>query len=454
MGGLRFPVPRPVLEAITRLEEGGHEAYLVGGCVRDDYLGILPHDYDLTTSATPEIVKKAFSGCNTIDTGLRHGTVTVLSGGLSLEITTFRTDGPYTDGRHPDAVQFGTDLTHDLARRDFTMNAMAWSPTRGWADPFGGRADCDRGLIRAVGLPLDRFREDALRILRALRFAATLDFRIEDDTLAAMYEQNERLNRLSAERVLSEMNALLLGKRPASVFRRYAPILFDVLPETRGSYHCPQRSKFHRYDVWEHTLHALEDTPNDLAVRWAVLLHDAGKPEAITYDADGTTHFRGHPALSVRIAEAVLTRLKAANALKKTVMTLVEHHDDRIGPDNAQWWLSKLGYPLYHQLLLVQRADLGAHAAFVARHAPAIYEKANALALNMLKDGTALRLGDLKVSAEDLIALGYPRGPLLGQTLERLLEMVLRGNAENDRDALLVLARARLRSAFPQAPVR
>lgn len=440
---MRFPVPGSILEAITRLNDSGHEAYLVGGCVRDDYLGILPHDYDICTSAYPEEIKACFQDENTIDTGIRHGTVTVVLEDYPIEITTYRADGPYSDGRRPDHVSFTHNLAEDLKRRDFTMNAMAWHPSVGIVDLFGGREDCNNHLIRCVGQARHRFNEDALRILRALRFASTLGFTIEESAADAMEERKASMKKVSVERITVELNKMILGMNPAEVFRQYPRILFEVLPSLEPMYHCPQRSIFHCYDVWEHSLHALEDTPAELSIRWAALFHDSGKPAAITYDPDGTTHFRGHQSISTRIVEETLTKLRQPNALIKEVTVLVKYHDERIGPDNLQQWLSKLGHPLFIKLMALQRADLGAHAPDVAAKVGNIDDlvvRAN----EMARSDACLSLRDLAVDGRLLVESGFGSGPFLGETLQYLLQRVINGFEPNDQQTLLSIAMKRL----------
>lgn len=440
---MRFAVPDEVLEALSRLHRAGHEAYLVGGCVRDDYLGIPPHDYDICSSAYPEEIKAVFSDQTTVDTGIQHGTVTVVMKGQPLEITTYRADGPYSDGRRPDYIHFTRQLAEDLKRRDFTMNAMAWHPETGLVDLFGGREDLDRGIIRCVGLARQRFSEDALRILRALRFSSAFRFSIEPGAVEAMEEKRETLHKVSIERITTELNKLMLGAAPGEVFRRFPRILMEALPEIAPMHHCPQKSVFHCYDVWEHTLHALAETPADLAVRWAVLLHDSGKPHAITYDPDGTTHFWGHPTLSTRIAEKLMARLRQPTLLTNEVSVLVKYHDERVGPDNLQPWLSRLGFPLFEKLMAVQYADMAAHAPHVAQKADALIaltDKARA----MVEAGVCLSLHDLSVDGRLLVENGFDAGPFLGDTLRYLLDRVVNGYAPNDRQTLLSMALERL----------
>lgn len=441
---MRFAVPDEVLEALSRLNDAGHEAYLVGGCVRDDYLGIPPHDYDICSSAYPEEIKAVFSDETTVDTGIKHGTVTVVMRGRPVEITTYRADGPYSDSRRPDYIRFTHQLAEDLKRRDFTMNAMAWHPETGFVDLFGGREDLDRGIIRCVGLPKHRFSEDALRILRALRFSSAFCFAIEPNAVEAMEEKKETLHKVSIERITEELNKLMLGAGPAEIFRRFPRILLEVLPELAPMYRCPQKSVFHCYDVWEHTLHALAETPADLAVRWAALLHDSGKPHAITYDPDGTTHFGGHPATSTRIAESLMERLRQPSLLSHEVSTLVKYHDERIGPDNLQPWLSRLGFPLFEKLMAVQYGDMAAHAPHVAEKAGTIISLRDE-ARAMVESGVCLTLRDLHVDGKLLVENGFDSGPFLGDTLHYLLGRVVNGHAPNDRQTLLDMALERLK---------
>lgn len=440
---MRFAVPDEVLDALSRLNSAGYEAYLVGGCVRDDYLGIPPHDYDLCTDAYPEEIKAVFSGVPTLDTGIRHGTVTVLLNGRPLEITTYRSDGPYSDSRRPDYIRYTRCLAEDLKRRDFTMNAMAWHPENGIVDLFGGREDLDRHMIRCVGQARERFSEDALRILRALRFASVFNFNVEPSAVAAMADKKETLHKISVERITEEVNKLLLGRSPADVFRRFPSILIEVLPEIAPMLRCPQKSVFHCFDVWEHTMHALDLAAPDLAVRWATLLHDSGKPHTVIFDPDGTTHFWGHPAVSARIAAGLMERMRQSSRLAHEVTTLVKYHDERIGPDNLQQWLSKLGFPLFEKLMAVQYADMAAHAPHVAEKAGAIIELTDK-ARAMVEEGVCLTLRDLAVDGKLLVENGFEAGPFLGETLRYLLDHVISGRVPNDRQALLSLALDRL----------
>ncbi|MHC1785946.1 MAG: CCA tRNA nucleotidyltransferase [Christensenellales bacterium] len=431
---MRFPLPPAVKLALARLQAAGHEAYLVGGCVRDDLLGIPPHEYDICTSAKPEAIKACFSGERVIETGIRHGTVTVMLEGLPLEITTFRVDGSYADSRHPDAVSFSASLQEDLRRRDFTCNAMAWSEGTGLVDPYGGQEACREKMLTAVGDAQQRFGEDALRILRALRFASTLRFSIAPETYQAMLHHRPRLALISRERIARELNGLLLGKGAAQVLRTWPRIFFSVLPELEAMQHCPQRSKYHIHDVWEHTLQAVAHTPPDLALRWAALLHDSG-----------TTHFRGHVQQSLRLAGTCLEGLRQPRRLRETVCLLILHHDDRIRSDNLHGWLARLGLPLLRQLLLLQEADRAGQAPFVSRHAQRAKELI-AAAEALVASGAVLSLKDLAIDGRKLASLGFPQNHLMKETLQYLLEQVIAGLLPNQEEALAALALTRLRA--------
>jgi tRNA nucleotidyltransferase (CCA-adding enzyme) len=440
---MRFPLPPPVRQALSQLETCGHEAYLVGGCVRDDVLGIQPCEYDICTSATPSQVHICFKGEQVLDTGARHGTVTLRLSHMPLEITTFRTDGSYTDSRRPDSVSFGTTLLEDLKRRDFTANAMAWSQGSGLVDPFHGYEACQKMLLVAVGDPRQRFKEDALRVLRALRFAAVIGFNIDPETYQAMVNERDRLAFISRERIAGELNRILLGGWVVETLRTYPRIFWAVLPQLEPMQRCPQRSRFHVYDVWEHTLQCIGYTPEELALRWAALFHDSGKPATTTCDSDGTTHFRGHQHISVRLATACMEELRQPRKLTETVRALILHHDARIGTDNLQKWVSLLGIGLFKQLMQLKHADQMAHAPHVSRHAHKSLDLIKA-AETLVQSGACLSLKDLKVNGNSLLSLGFPKDKLIGLTLQELLDSVLSGQVANEPDALKALAQAKL----------
>ena len=444
---MHFPLPVPVTDALSRLEAKGFEAYAVGGCVRDYILGRTPHEYDLCSAATPDELRACFSAERIIETGLKHGTLTLVLDGMPLEITTFRSDGRYSDSRHPDSVSFSRSINEDLRRRDFTCNAMAYSPVRGLVDPFGGAAACHNKVLEAVGDPVQRFSEDALRILRALRFASSLGFIIEEATARAAILLAPSLDNVSRERVAKELNLALLGEGAAETLRKYPQLLFTALPQLAPMLDTPQKTRFHMYPLWEHTLQVISHTPQELSVRWAALLHDSGKPAAMTADHDGTTHFRGHPDISARISDDCMTSLRQPKQLTGDVRELVLYHDDRFGPDNVRRWLSKLGLSLLKRLLLLQYADIAAHAPDIASRAHKALDLIP-LAEAMVDEGLCLNVKDLAVNGDMLIQAGVPKGPAIGEILNYLLDMVLSDSAANDQNTLIELAQERMREVW------
>lgn len=430
-------LPPQVLDALDRLHQAGYEAWIVGGCVRDLLLGRVPTDYDITTSALPPQTKEVFRDRRVVETGIRHGTVTLLEEGMPLEITTYRVDGTYSDARHPDGVTFTTSLREDAARRDFTVNAMAYAPGLGLRDYFGGQEDLARRLIRAVGDPDRRFQEDALRVLRAIRFASVLDFALEEETAAAARRQAAGLQKVSAERVFQELSKLLCGPKAGQVLLAYPDILGQVIPELLPMVGFDHRNCHHCYDVYTHTAVAVDHVPPQLPLRLAMLLHDIGKPDTFSLGEDGQGHFYGHPRRSVELAEGILLRLRAPKKLREQVLTLVRYHDAQIEEDPARLrrWLHKLGPEGFFSLLAIQRGDAAGQApAYCTRIERADWLESQARAL--LAQMPCLTLADLAVNGHDLLQLGY-RGPALGRALQRLLEEVLAGRLANEKAALL-----------------
>ena len=324
-------LPEHVAAAIMRLEAAGFETWAVGGCVRDSLRGAPPHDWDLCTAARPEEMRAVFAGARVLETGLKHGTLTLLTEEGQLEITTFRADVGYSDGRHPDTVRFVPEVRADLARRDFTVGAMAWHPQRGLCDPFGGQDDLKNGILRAVGDPDARFREDALRILRAVRFAAQLGFTVEPRTAAAMRRQVGRLECIAAERVRAELTGTLCGRFVQRALMGFSDIFAAALPELRPMLACAQQNPHHRYDVWEHSVCAVGQVPAEPVLRWSMLLHDCGKPACKTVDENGVGHFYGHPKASREIAAGILRRLRFSGEDMARILLLVEQHDRPLG---------------------------------------------------------------------------------------------------------------------------
>lgn len=438
MSAFQMDLPRGVRLVIDTLHRGGFSAYTVGGCVRDALRGEVPHDYDVTTSAFPEEMLSLFEGWRVIPTGLKHGTLTVLCDGESVEVTTFRVDGEYRDGRHPDSVSFTRDLKADAARRDFTVNAMAYSNRDGLCDFFGGKEDLKAGLIRAVGDAHRRFEEDALRILRALRFASVLGFRIEEETAKALFDCKKLLQKISAERIREEFLKCICGKDAVSVLREYREIFWEILPCLAPLYGLLQHNPWHDKDVWEHTLFALGAIPPIPRLRLAALLHDVGKGETFTRDENGIGHFYGHAERSVAIAEEVLFSLKTDNALKHRVLTLIRWHQTPMEDTDkrVKKMLSAVGEEAFFDLLHLMRADSAAQSE-KARPRLAVLDEIEERAHRLLQAGVALTVRDLAVSGADLSALGIPPSPLMGKLLSAALDAVTEGTVANEKEALL-----------------
>lgn len=430
--------PERIHEVLLRLAAAGFEAWLVGGCVRDRQMGLAPHDYDIATAATPQEVKAVFPDFRIIETGLKHGTLTLLLDGEPVELTTFRGEMPYTDHRHPDGVYFTRSLHEDLARRDFTVNALAMDAQGTLCDPFGGMDDIENKMIRCVGQPTQRFEEDALRILRGLRFAATLGFRIAPETAQAMEEKKALLAYVSYERIATELTKLLCGQYARQVLLDYADTLGAVLPELIPMKGFDQRNFHHIYDVLEHTARVVEQVPPEPALRWAALFHDAGKPQCFTVDEAGVGHFYGHAEHSRRIAAAALQRLRFDNATSAAVDELIRYHDSPIEPTQpaVRRALAKLTPEGFRRLLALKRADnLAQSPAYQARQQD--YDRLEAMAAEILAQAQCFCLRDLAVNGNDLLAMGIPAGPQVGRILAALLEAVVSERLPNEREALL-----------------
>ena len=421
---------------LQRLEAAGHEAYLVGGCVRDFLRGVTPHDCDVTTSARPEAVLALFDGF-AIPTGLQHGTVTVRQDGESFEVTTFRADGVYSDHRRPDSVQFSESLEEDLRRRDFTVNAMAMDLRGKVYDFHGGADDLRGGIIRCVGEPAVRFDEDALRIMRALRFAATLGFTVEENTAAAMERCAAFLRHIAAERLREEMTKLLLGDKSAEILASFPEIFAVFLPEILPCVGFDQQNCHHLYDVWEHTAHAVGNAPKDALLRWTMLLHDLGKPERFTVDEAGVGHFYGHDELGAQLAAEITARLRFDKKTAARVELLIERHMRQIEPTEKAVGrvLRQLGEEALRQLLAVKRADASACHPDYAWQTGQL-DEVEAVLESLLAQETCFTLRDLAVDGRDLMALGL-RGREIGETLDALLERVAEGELANEKEALL-----------------
>lgn len=428
-------LPEPVQMCIQKLEVAGFQVYAVGGCVRDSMLGLSPHDYDLCTNALPEQICQVFSQFSLVRSGEKHGTVGVVLDGSVYEITTYRTEGGYDDNRHPDWVRFVSDLEDDLSRRDFTVNAMAYHPDKGYQDPYGGFSDLQAGILRTVGDPETRFREDALRILRGVRFACRFGLTPEPATEKAMNELSPLLDNLAKERIYSEMSQILCHMDEKTLLRFQTPIL-QVIPELRDSVGFAQHNPHHRYDVFTHTAHVLSLVEADPVMRWAALLHDVGKPQTFSRDEKGVGHFIGHASVSATIANDVLHRLKAPTAVRDQVVCLILHHMDLIKPDREQLrrLLSKYGADMTRKMIAFQLADRnGTGKTDDSRGA----EKLFAMVEELEKSEGRLQIRDLAIGGRDLIEIGYAPGPEIGACQKYLLEQVLSGKLNNEKAPLL-----------------
>ncbi len=430
-------LPGSIEKALGRLDKAGHKGWLVGGCVRDAVMGVQPHDYDITTSALPEETIAAFEGYHVIETGIKHGTVTVVIEGEPVEITTFRVESEYLDNRHPSSVSFTRRVEDDLGRRDFTINAMAYRPQEGLLDLFGGREDICRGVIACVGNAEERFLEDGLRIMRALRFAARLGFSLEDETKRAVFSCRKLLRGISAERLFSELCGLLQGQYAWKIVLDYAPVLATFIPELKDIIDFDQNSRYHCYDILEHTCRAMEHSPDDLTVRLALLLHDIGKPSAAFVGKDGYTHYHGHEPIGAQMANDILLRLRAPNRLRESVVRLIDMHDLTLVPDtkHARRLLSKLSFEEANLLLDVKTGDRMAHAEGY-RDLSKIHAMRELLA-EMNSQEQCLSVRDLAIGGRDLMELGVPRGKQMGVLLEQMLGKVINEEIPNQKDALL-----------------
>ena len=439
---MQIQMPESVADVLARLKRAGYQANIVGGCVRDSLMGHIPQDWDVATSALPEETKQALAGMRVLETGIRHGTVTALSGDMAIEITTYRIDGGYSDNRHPDSVTFTASLEKDLARRDFTINAMAYS-SADIIDYFGGQEDLRDKLIRCVGDPDKRFQEDSLRILRGLRFSSTLGFAVEPSTSESMFKNKDLLQGLAAERIAAELIKLLCGQGAAEVLRKYAAVIAGILPEILPADGFEQHNPHHCYDVWEHTLHSIAAVEPEPVLRLVMLLHDLGKPFCYTCDESGIGHFHGHAGISLRIAKAVTSRLKLDRATAEQICLLVRYHDIPLflEPSWIKRQLRRHGERYFRQLLKVKAADCKAQSA-ACLHRLKDLELAEKMLENILQEDQCFQLKDLAINGRDLITAGIPKGPEIGVLLNKLLDAVIDGKCQNEHGTLLRYARS------------
>ena len=438
MRDIEIRIPPGAARILRVLEDHGYEAFVVGGCVRDSLLGRNPNDWDITTSALPLQVKALFR--RTIDTGLKHGTVTVLMDGEPFEVTTYRVDGEYLDGRHPSEVTFTASLQEDLQRRDFTINAMAYSEKKGLQDLFGGLPDLEKGLIRAVGDPAKRFGEDALRIMRAVRFAAQLGYEVEEDTVQAMKELAPTLSKISAERIAAELEKLLVSPHPEKLKMAYeCGITAVILPEFDRCMETAQNNPHHKYSVGEHTIVSIGNARPDRILRYTMLMHDMGKPSCKTTDEQGIDHFYGHQEVSAQMANDILRRLKSDNETRRSVSKLVRYHDLTCGltGKSVRKAISLIGEDLFPLYLEVKDADTSAQSDFRFQEKMDYLDEVRLLYRKILEEGDCLSLKDLAVNGKDLIAAGMKPGREIGEVLEAMYRDVIDDPEHNNKEYLM-----------------
>ncbi len=423
---------------LTVLSQSGYEAYAVGGCVRDMLLGKIPHDYDICTSALPEQILHCFSGYKTLTVGMKHGTVTVLYNAVPYEITTYRTDGTYSDNRHPDKVHFVRSLYEDLIRRDFTVNAMAYNLTDGLKDFFGGKTDLQNKIIRCVGSPDQRFSEDALRILRALRFASVLGFSLHEQTVQAIHRNKHLLQNIAAERIRDELLKLLCGQGVANILTEYADVFCVFIPEIKPCIGFAQDNPHHCYDVWTHIVHTVGSVQAEPLLRLTMLLHDISKPQCRTTDKLGIGHFYGHCSVGAKTSEKILRRLRFDNHTIRTVTTLILNHDERPKDRPAlRRLIAAVGKNNMPLLIAVQRADAHGKTPSALLGQLAYIQGLSDGYHEILAQNDCLTLSDLAVKGNDLISLGIPSGKSVGTVLNTLLNAVIDGTLPNDKSVLL-----------------
>lgn len=445
----KIDIPDGAKYILEILLGAGYEAYIVGGCVRDSLLDKKPNDWDICTSARPEEVCEVMTRCHIriIETGLQHGTVTAQFGKGSYEITTFRVDGEYSDNRRPDRVEFVGNVNEDLARRDFTINAMAYGDWIGLIDPFGGYGDLDDKLIRCVGNPDDRFQEDGLRILRALRFAATYGFKIEEKTADAIHRNKDLLKNISAERIQSELCKTLCGEGVLDILLEYKDVMAVIIPELGPCIGFNQNNPYHIFDVYDHIAHAVANYKgSDISIKMALLLHDICKPECYTEDRNGG-HFYGHSVPSMRIAKDVMDRLKFDNKTKQEVVDLVLYHDADIYPGrrSVKRWMNKIGPEMLDRLLDVKIADIRAHSRINQSERIGICIEISDIAGEIEGEQQCFQIKDLAVTGYDILGLGVEPGPKVGEVLNHLLNKVIEEELENDHDVLIEEAKRYLK---------
>lgn len=435
-----FSIPKYIENILKKLNEYGFEAYLAGGCVRDFINGTVPHDYDLTTDALPENIKSVFSDYKIICSGEKHGTITVAAEQNLVEITTYRIDGDYNDCRHPDKVCFTPHIEEDLKRRDFTVNSMAYNPKNGLIDPFGGVCDIKSKIIRTTGNPDERFKEDALRILRALRFSSCLSFKIEPKTSEAILRNKQLISGISCERIRDEFVKIISGKHAGSILRKYKDVIAVFIPEISAEFNFNQNSPYHKYDVWEHTIHAV-DAFSDPIIKLAMFFHDISKPECYTEDINGTGHFKGHALKGAVKTMNIMKRLKFSSKEIELIIDLVKHHSDEINTEyDIKKKLNSLGEKTFFYLLNVMRADCMSKQDFCKASLKKIKDIEDS-AKNIIENNICYTLPQMQINGNDLLSIGF-KGKKIGETLNTLLDMVMNNELKNDKRKLIICAKS------------
>lgn len=441
---MRLVLPYNVRFIIDRLQQSGYACYVVGGCVRDSVLGKEPADWDLTTSALPEQIEEVFSDCRTLNYGKQYGTIGVVLGNDKYEVTTYRIDGDYSDSRHPDRVSFSSSLKDDLSRRDFTINAMAYNDTDGLIDFYDGQRDLRYGVIRCVGVATNRFAEDALRILRALRFASTLGFSIEPITSDAILSGRKMLSAIASERITEELLKLLCGDKVDFILRRYRTVFTVFIPELYGTFDFEQNTKHHNRDVYRHTVAAVKNIEPDPLLRTTMLFHDIGKPMSRTTDKHGVSHYKNHPILGAAMTEEILRRLCMPRRFIEEVSTLIRYHDVRMKPDSVQLkqLLNTLGAQTMRNLFKVQRADILAQSMYLREEKLSTLDAVIKETERILSAGECYNLKMLEISGADILHIGITSGEQIGKILDSLLQSVISGELPNEKADLIAAAKA------------
>lgn len=434
---VKIEIPDYVKKALEILGNCGFEAFVVGGCVRDGIMKKNANDWDMTTSAEPWQTLDAFKNHRTVPTGIKHGTVTVIIDSHPLEITTYRVDGEYTDNRRPDSVKFTRNIENDLSRRDFTVNAMAYNEKKGLVDLFGGLEDIKNRTVRCVGNPDKRFFEDALRIMRAIRFSSTLGFEIEEKTAESIIKNRHLLKNISPERIRAEFEKLLLGDGAEKILTEFSEVIFEIIPELKLTENTYQNCPYHVYNVWHHIVKSVAASPKNKYVRLAMLLHDIEKPSVKTTDENGCDHFKGHAPCSAKTANVILKRLKYDNKTVSVVTDLILHHDDRLydSPQNIKRHASKLGFEFLYLLNEVSKADILAQNPEKADRI-FLCDKYEALLKKTEEENPCLKISDLAIDGNDLILLGF-EGKEIGKALNFLLEKVIDSKVKNEKSELV-----------------